>query len=418
MTGASLFPRATVIALLIVLSPVLSPCAPAAAPAHGTILSSQPLGIVTTAEILRQAPGFFEMYPVPRMPYEVDAYLLTIASQDFDGTPVPVKAQAFLPRVPGGGERPVLVFGSGTTGLADACAPSLEQPEVRRLGWYTANMLAYAAQGFIVIFPDYIGFNDPSRPQRYFSKAAEAHVMLDAARAVISLAAGPAGTSLGVRAAPHVFAAGYSQGGHAAFSAADLRASYAPDVPLSGLMGFGATCDVTALLREGPVYAPFLLYSWNVMYGTADVDPARVMVDRWSSTLAVDADRMCVDEFQVYYPSDATQLYRTDFHQALNNNRVASVLPGLAARLSENLAGLSGHRLPALIVQGNADIVVTTKSQDAFVASLRGAGSAVRYLAYDGVRHRYTRPAGFTASVEWMNAVARGETAPDDGRGR
>ena len=118
--------------------------------------------------------------------------------------------------------QPVLVFGSGTTGIADAGAPSLEQPEVRRLGWYTANMLAYAAQGFIEIFPDYIGFNDPARPQRYFSKAAEGHVMLDAARAASSLASAP-GTP--VRAAAKVFAAGYSQGGHAAFSAADLRAS-------------------------------------------------------------------------------------------------------------------------------------------------------------------------------------------------
>ncbi|HEY9593379.1 MAG TPA: hypothetical protein VHE79_02820, partial [Spirochaetia bacterium] len=85
-------------------------------------------------------------------------------------------------------------------------------------------------------------------------------------------------------------------------------------------------------------------------------------------------------------------------------------------RLTENLAGLSGHKLPALIVQGNDDIVVTTRSQDAFVAALRDAGSAVRYLAYDGVRHRYTRPAGFMASVEWMEAIAQGEPAPDDGR--
>jgi acetyl esterase/lipase len=353
------------------------------------------------------------MYPVPHMSYEAESWALTFASEDFDGTPVEVKAQVFLPRAPAGGERPVLVFGSGTTGLSDACAPSLEQPEVRRLGWYTANMLSYAAQGFIVVFPDYVGFNDPGRVQRYFSKEAEGHVMLDAARAVLGfLASG----EHPVRAAPHVFAAGYSQGGHAAFAAADLRASYAPEVPLAGIIGFGATTDVTALLREGPVYAPFLLYAWQQMYGTADVDPGRILVDRWASTLAADADRMCVDEFQVYYPSDATQLYRTDFHQALNNNRVASVLPAFAARLEENRTGLSGHRLPALIIQGNADIVVTTATQDRFVAALRAAGSAVRYLALNGVRHRYTRPSGFLASVAWMEAISRGEPAPSDGR--
>ncbi|MCP6769785.1 hypothetical protein NL529_33560, partial [Klebsiella pneumoniae] len=79
--------------------------------------------------------------------------------------------------------------------------------------------------------------------------------------------------------------------------------------------------------------APFIIYSWSEMYGTADVDPARILQDRWASSLAADAARMCVDEFQVYYPSDATRLYRTDFHQALNNNRVATVLPRFAVRL-------------------------------------------------------------------------------------
>jgi pimeloyl-ACP methyl ester carboxylesterase len=405
------FPAAVLALVLAVAPQVLGAVG---ATAHGSLLTSVFLGVTSTAEIERQAAGFFEMYPVPRMAYEAESWEIMFASLDFDGSSVEVKAQVFVPRVsPRGGERPVLVFGSGTTGLSDACAPSLEQPEVRRLGWYTANMLSYAGQGFIVIFPDYIGFNDETRTQRYFSKQAEGHVMLDAARAVLGfLASG----EHPVRAAPRVFAAGYSQGGHAAFAAADLRASYAPDVPLAGIIGFGGTTDVTALLREGPVYAPFLLYAWQQMYGTPDVDPRRILVDRWSSTLAADAERMCVDEFQLYYPSDATQLYRTDFHQALNNNRVASVMPALAARLEENRTGLSGHRLPALIVQGNADIVVTTATQDRFVAALRGAGSAVRYMALDGVRHRYTRPSGFRASVEWMEAISRGEPAPSGGR--
>jgi pimeloyl-ACP methyl ester carboxylesterase len=382
--------------------------------AHGTIVRAELVEVVPAAEIERQAAGFFEMYPVPRMQYEVESWLLDFRSEDFDGSPVEAHAQLFVPRVPGGPGQPVIVFGSGTTGIADACAPSLEQPELRRLGWYTANMLSYAGQGFIVIFPDYIGFNDASRPQRYFSRQAEGHVMLDAARAVHAFFA-PGGRA--VRMLPRVFTAGYSQGGHAAFAAADLRATYAPEVPLSGVIGFGATCDVTPLLREGPVYAPFILYSWSQMYGTTDVDPSLLLQQRWASSLAEDAARLCVDEFQVYYPSDASLLYSEDFRQALNDNRIGLTWPRLALRLAENLSGLSGHRLPALIVQGNQDIVVTTATQDRFVAALRGEGSPVRYLAYDGVRHRYTRPAGFTASVQWMQGIARGEPAPSDGRG-
>lgn len=385
-------------------------CAAAAARASGTerpgaILSAHPLRVVPAAEVEREAVGFFETQHFPGMKYDVESWMISYESRDFDGSPAVVQAQLFIPLVPGGGERPVLVFGSGTTGVADGCAPSLEQPEVHRFGWYTANMLSYAGRGFIVLFPDYIGFNDPSRTQRYFSKLAEAHVMLDGARAARSFLATVVRP---VRAGPRVFAAGFSQGGHAAFSAADLRASYAPDVPLAGIIGFGATCDVTALLREGPVYAPFLLYAWSEMYGTSDVDPSRVLKAPWAERLEADAAVMCVDTFQHYYPWDPARLYASDFLEALKNNHIEQVLPRLAARLAENKAGLSGHGIPALVIQGTGDIVVTTPTQDRFVSELRAAGSTVSYLVLNGVRHRFIRQAGFSASVDWMESIAGG----------
>ena len=54
------------------------------------------------------------------------------------------------------------------------------------------------------------------------------------------------------------------------------------------------------------------------------------------------------------------------------------------------------------MVQGGADIIVTTEAQTRFVQELRAAGSEVRYLVFPGVRHRYTRPVGFAASVDWI----------------
>ena len=60
-----------------------------------------------------------------------------------------------------------------------------------------------------------------------------------------------------------VFTAGYSQGGHAAFAAADLRPSYAPELPLTGMIGYGATTNVERLLREGPYYAPYIVQSYR-----------------------------------------------------------------------------------------------------------------------------------------------------------
>ena len=404
--------RIALLAALVMAPTLVNPAVLVAHPRSGEVLSAELLDSRTALEIDEGGKPLFETRPIPLMKYAVDFYRLRYLSTDFDGSSASITAQLFVPRLPSGEARPVLVFGSGTTGISDVCAPSNENTVVHPWGYYKENMLAYAGLGFITVFPDYLGFDDPTRPQRYFSKLAEAHVMLDAARAV---AAFLAQDTTGARAAPKVFVAGYSQGGHAAFAAADLRA-YAPDVPLAGVMGFGATCDVTTLLKEGPAYASFIIYTYSVMYGTDQVDPAELLQAKWARNLAADVERMCVDEFQLYYPSDGAKLYTPYFHQALYGDRLPETFPTVAARLAENASGLSGHGLPAIVFQGTEDFVIRTPSQDRFVAALRKAGSPVRYVLLNGSRHKQVRTDGFAASVAWMELIAGGATAPSDGR--
>jgi pimeloyl-ACP methyl ester carboxylesterase len=361
------------------------------------------------ARIDELARPLFEGLELPNLRFAVDTYELRYRSTDFDGSTAVIRARLFVPRYVEPESRPVLVFGSGTTGIADSCAPSLEVPEARRWGHYQANMLCYASTGFITVFPDYLGFNDPDRPQRYFSRPAEAHVLLDAARAVRTFFAEypqnarPSGT---------VFTAGYSQGGHAAFAAADLQRAYAPEVHLRGVIGFAATTDVTALLREGTYYAAFILYSYSAMYGKALIDPAAFLQERWARTLEIDANSMCVDEFQKYYPVDGSKLYRPQFYEALHADRLSAEYPALAAALAANKSGVSGHGLPALVVQGDADTIVTAATQAEFVEELRRAGSEVRFLVLKGITHRLTRQAGFRASTEWMESLAAASGSP------
>jgi pimeloyl-ACP methyl ester carboxylesterase len=400
------------IVLFLALGAVSLPAAspPAVQGAPGSIVTSVFIGAFPMTEVDVLQKVLFEAYAVPPAArYAVDTYRVRYYSTDFDGTSAIVTGELFVPRYSARAERPLLVFGSGTTGIGDACAPSLEQWEVRHFGDYRANMLAYAGQGFIVLFPDYLGFNDPDRPQRYFSKDAEAHAMLDGIRAVFQYFAAAAHP---VRPLPKAFIAGYSQGGHAAFAAADLQRSYAPDVSLAGLIGFGATTDVEALLREGPAYAPLIFYTYKMMYGAPDIDPSQYLADRFARTLDQDASQMCVDQFQAYYGYDGTKVYRPEFLRELSANRVATSYPSLAKRLAENRAGLTGHGLPSLVLQGATDFIVTPATQLKFVDALRKAGSAVRYISYKGVPHKGIRQAGLAESLSWMERIARGEAAP------
>jgi pimeloyl-ACP methyl ester carboxylesterase len=377
----------------------------------GYLSSILDTGYESAANIVARSTALFKHYKLPALSYGVDTYKLTFVSRDFDGTPATITALLYVPRLEQAAQLPVLVFGAGTTGIGDACAPSLEPSEGRHFGDYRDNMLAYAAMGIITILPDYLGFDDPTRPQRYFSRLAEGHVMLDAARAVRHFydVAGNAARPL-----DKVFVAGYSQGGHAAFSAADLWQSYAPDVPLAGIIGFGATTDVEALLREGPAYGPLIFYTYSVMYGFQDVNPREYLTEQFARTLEQDVTTLCIDKFQTYYSYDSARVYAPPFRVALYRGDLGRVYTSLSRRLEENRAGLGGHGLPALIIQGAKDFIVTSATQKKFVDALRALASPVTYADLPGAAHKDVRQAGFRMSVDWIDIISRGDPPPEE----
>ena len=374
----------------------------------GSLVEVTALGVVEPDEIRRLAAPLFAPAAVPPLELAVETYGLRYLTTGLDGAPTEVFAQLFVPVYATPEARPLYVFGSGTTGIADKCAPSREAEYPHPLGHYRAYMLAYASRGFVGIFPNYLGFDDPERTQAYFNALAEGRVMLDAVRAAYAFFEQyPATASL----SGAVFTAGYSQGGHAAFAAADLRPTYAPELPLTGIIGYGATTNVARLLREGPYYAPYIVQSYSTTYGEA-FDPAAVLNARWLPTLQNDVGTRCVDEVQTYYPFDSKLVYAPEFAAALYGDTLTASFPNVARILEENRTGLSGHKLPALIVQGEDDVIVRNPTQTLFVSELCAAQSSVLYLSFPAVRHRYTRQIGFEPSLAWMESLARGEAAP------
>ncbi|MFW5685487.1 MAG: lipase family protein [Spirochaetota bacterium] len=375
-------------------------------PVAGTLLSVVYQERVTPQQITSEGVPFFEDFPMPDPRYGADVYRVVFWTNDYDGRPVRAAASLYIPVSPEPIEAPVLAFGSGTTGVGDHCAPSLENPEIVRFGWYRSNMLAYAGQGMITIFPDYVGFNDPTIPQRYFSKTAEGHLMLDSIRAARHVAASLS-TLLRTRALParESFTAGYSQGGHAALAAADLKDEYAPEIELVGSIGFGSTNSVEALFRDAGYYPPNIIYAYSQMYGSEIIETERILQERWARNLEIDVMTMCVNEFQRYYPFNVQGIYTPEFYEALMERRLGEAFPVLKGVLDENLSGLDGHGVPTMLVQGLDDPIASTPSQREFVARLRDTGVDVTYLELEGVSHRYTRPAGFVQSVEFMREL-------------
>jgi pimeloyl-ACP methyl ester carboxylesterase len=361
---------------------------------------------LSAAEIDAAGVPLFEEFPRPDARYGVDVYEIRFMTRDADGTPIEALGSLHVPVSTSPRRAPVFAFGSGTTGIGNQCAPSLEVPEEIRWGWYRQNMHAYAGQGIITIFPDYVGFNNDEIPQRYFSKVAEGHVMLDALRAARNAFADyPREIRSAVRPGAGNVTAGYSQGGHAALAALDMNEAYAPELRLDGAVGFGSTNSVEMLMKEAGYYSPYIVYTYLLIYGPELVDPAAILQERWVATLEEDVMRMCVNEFQYCYPYEREPLYTERFYDALYGDRLTEEFPAFKEILDRNVTGLDGHGKPVLMIQGNQDIIVTNPAQREYVERLRAVGSDVELIEMEGVRHRHTRPAGFARSVEFIYEV-------------
>ena len=146
-------------------------------------------------------------------------------STDARGNPIAVTGTYFEPDNPwpGKGPRPLISYAPGTHGQGNQCAPSrmFNQGIHYSGGWdimfnyeelFVATMVA---RGFAIVMTDYEGLGTPPM-HTYVNRLAEGQAVLDAARAAMRLP----GTSLD----PHGPVAfwGYSQGGGATASAAEL----------------------------------------------------------------------------------------------------------------------------------------------------------------------------------------------------
>lgn len=341
--------------------------------------------------------------------YNLDVYHLRYKTVDQNDQVTEIEADLYVPQVEDPTGFPVLVYAPGTTGLDDRCAPLNERTSGSNWGAYHSYMLEYAAQGFIGIFPNYQGFNDPNQAHPYFISELQARALLDAVRATYN--AFDKSPQIAARPLDAVFIAGYSSGGHAAFAAKDFVASYASEVPLKGIIGHGPTTNIEVLFKEDAVFSPYIVRAYRDFYGPEVVNPADVLQDRWVTNFEADVMSRCVDNIFRYYSSNARQMYRPEFLEALFADRLQVRVPAFQAALEANASGLSpeGVDIPVLILQGTADQVVTPPSQMQFAVSLCELGNHVTYISYPAVSHPNIRRASFRDTINWMESITNGD---------
>jgi len=262
-----------------------------------------------------------------------DATRIIYRSTDIHGNPMPVTGTYFEPYNdwPGGGPRPLLVYGPGTQGQGDQCAPSRQVDQ--GIHWRPYLDLAFnyeelfvstmVARGFAIVMTDYQGLGTPGL-HTYVSRVAQGNAMLDAARAAKRLP----DTSL--KSEGPVSFWGYSQGGGAAASAAELASQYAPELDVVGTYAGAPPADLKELFpyADGSVLVGAVGYALNSVITAypEHAEEIRSKLTPRGADLLFKVQDQCVAETLTKFMFRHLQPYFTeDIYQLVNEEPFSSL---------------------------------------------------------------------------------------------
>ncbi|MFO1217176.1 MAG: hypothetical protein U1E89_02215 [Burkholderiaceae bacterium] len=240
---------------------------------RGAILSAQTLGKVTIAQIDANTANSGLQPLSGTAVCDVELRYLSYMTRDPGGAPASATAGVLVPTGTAAactGERPAVLYAHGTT---MTLTKNLANVSSDTEGFVLAAM--YAAQGFVVVAPNYLGYDRSSLGYHpYLHAEAQAADMIDGLRAAKAHLAATSAT----KASAKLLITGYSQGGHVAMATHKvIERDHASEFtvtasgPMSGPYNLVKFVDVT--VGPGPIpggatlFTPLLITSYQRAYG-------------------------------------------------------------------------------------------------------------------------------------------------------
>lgn len=402
---------------------VLGACL-AAAVTSGVTASAAPADFYEVpASALGGAPGTVvntQPYPpllsIPNQqgPWPSGAQRIMYRTTDAHGGATAASGTYFDASLPwiGAGPRPLVVLGPGTQGQGDQCAPSrlfqdgihYNAPLDFAVEYEVLQVHALLSRGIDVVVTDYQGLGTAGM-HSYVDRRAQGHAMLDAARAVKALPGSRIGDD-----SPIGFW-GYSQGGGAAASAAEMQPSYAPDLDVRGTCAGGPPADLRAVAAalDGGLATGLLGYAVNSIYAgypetRADIDGALAPAGRQALD---EIAAQCVPETIARYGLHRTTEWTKDGRSLAE---LIDALPSVSAVVDEQRIGRSTPGSPVLIVQGRNDDLIPHNQATRLAADWCAQGATVEFRTEEippiapgfVVGHGLPMVSGLPSALDWM----------------
>jgi hypothetical protein len=290
----------------------------------------------------------------------------------------------------GTGPRPVVGFAPGTQGLGDNCAASKSM--ANSLFYEAANVQALLDKGWAVAVVDYEKLGTPG-DHTYVVKNAEGHALLDLVRAAQRL------PGSGVAANAPVGFWGYSQGGQAAAAAAELEATYAPELNVRGVAAGGVPADLSVVATHldgaGNLFFTFLAAAavgLNSAYPELNLDSYLNQAGR--DLLAAGRNACLVDGLFLGAGKHIADVTTT--------NPLAT--PQWQARINQQKLGSVGPQVPVFAYHGVLDEIIPYGQAAALRDAWCARGTKVQWVDYFFADHLLGVFSGSGDVTNWLNA--------------
>jgi pimeloyl-ACP methyl ester carboxylesterase len=304
--------------------------------------------------------------------------LVLYSSRTPQGAKDAVSGSVSIPRgKPPKGGWPVVTWAHGTTGVADACAPSrngIGSQAQASVSYIYPDLNEWLRAGYAVLQTDYQGLGTPGK-HPYLIGEAEGRSVLD----IVTAARG-----LDPKIGKRFLIAGHSQGGQSALFAAGEAGSWVPKLRLRGTVAFAPASHI---LEQVPLLPALTSPSSLTALATMILDGAS------TQSSAIDVNKLLSDEVLPFYPLLQSQCLQ----QLGASNELGGIPPSHLIRSGADLSPvnpvLAGMNplirtaAPILIAQGTADTTVFPNFTEQLKNELDNAGNQVTYTKYPGVNH-------------------------------
>jgi pimeloyl-ACP methyl ester carboxylesterase len=325
--------------------------------------------------------------------------LVLYSSRTPQGAKTAVSGFVSVPKgkVPKGGW-PVITWAHGTTGVADACAPSrnsVTSPAQASISYIYPDLNEWLRAGYAVVQTDYQGLGTPGK-HPYLIGEAEGRSVLDIVTAARQLDA-----KIGKR----FLISGHSQGGQSALFAAGEASTWTPKLRLRGTVAFAPASHI---LEQVPLLPALTAPSSLTALATMILDGAS------TQSSAIDINKILSDEVLAFYPLLQSQCLQ----QLGQSNELGGIPPSHLQRSGSDLTPanpvlaamnpLVKTAAPILIAQGTADTTVFPTFTDQLKDQLVNAGDQVTYNKYPGVNHVGVVTTGEPDALAFFQAMLPG----------